>query len=62
MDAIKENKPPSVSLSVPSGVMPPDEYYYNVNDSVYTNAVAKFRYWESDADVYTYSEHRRCKR
>lgn len=24
------------------GVMPPDEYYYNVNDSVYTNAVAKF--------------------
>ncbi|XP_056138113.1 protein-glucosylgalactosylhydroxylysine glucosidase [Lampris incognitus] len=23
------------------GVMPPDEYYYNVNDSVYTNAVAK---------------------
>lgn len=27
-----------------SGVMPPDEYYYNVNDSVYTNIVAKFRY------------------
>uniref|UniRef100_A0A673A9G7 Protein-glucosylgalactosylhydroxylysine glucosidase n=1 Tax=Sphaeramia orbicularis TaxID=375764 RepID=A0A673A9G7_9TELE len=24
------------------GVMPPDEYYYNVNDSVYTNTVAKF--------------------
>ncbi|XP_008310392.1 protein-glucosylgalactosylhydroxylysine glucosidase [Cynoglossus semilaevis] len=24
------------------GVMPPDEYYYNVNDSVYTNIVAKF--------------------
>ncbi|XP_059190614.1 protein-glucosylgalactosylhydroxylysine glucosidase [Centropristis striata] len=24
------------------GVMPPDEYYYNVNNSVYTNAVAKF--------------------
>ncbi|KAM4573993.1 protein-glucosylgalactosylhydroxylysine glucosidase isoform 2-T2 [Odontesthes bonariensis] len=23
------------------GVMPPDEYYYNVNNSVYTNAVAK---------------------
>ncbi|XP_005941734.1 protein-glucosylgalactosylhydroxylysine glucosidase isoform X2 [Haplochromis burtoni] len=23
------------------GVMPPDEYYYNVNDSVYTNTVAK---------------------
>uniref|UniRef100_A0A8C3A886 Protein-glucosylgalactosylhydroxylysine glucosidase n=1 Tax=Cyclopterus lumpus TaxID=8103 RepID=A0A8C3A886_CYCLU len=25
-----------------SGVMPPDEYYYNVNNSVYTNTVAKF--------------------
>uniref|UniRef100_A0A8C6WY21 Protein-glucosylgalactosylhydroxylysine glucosidase n=1 Tax=Neogobius melanostomus TaxID=47308 RepID=A0A8C6WY21_9GOBI len=25
------------------GVMPPDEYYYNVNNSVYTNAVAKLR-------------------
>lgn len=50
-----------MSLFVPSGVMPPDEYYYNVNDSVYTNAVAKLRYWESDADIYTYSEHRRCK-
>uniref|UniRef100_A0A3Q3L082 Protein-glucosylgalactosylhydroxylysine glucosidase n=1 Tax=Mastacembelus armatus TaxID=205130 RepID=A0A3Q3L082_9TELE len=24
------------------GVMPPDEYYYNVNNSVYTNTVAKF--------------------
>lgn len=24
------------------GVMPPDEYYHNVNNSVYTNAVAKF--------------------
>ncbi|XP_053740952.1 protein-glucosylgalactosylhydroxylysine glucosidase isoform X1 [Synchiropus splendidus] len=24
------------------GVMPPDEYNYNINDSVYTNAVAKF--------------------
>ncbi|TNN87016.1 Acid trehalase-like protein 1 [Liparis tanakae] len=24
------------------GVMPPDEYYYNINDSVYTNTVAKF--------------------
>lgn len=24
------------------GVMPPDEFYYNVNDSVYTNTVAKF--------------------
>lgn len=35
--------------------MPPDEYYYNVNDSVYTNAVAKFRYWESYADIYMYS-------
>ncbi|KAK0142100.1 Protein-glucosylgalactosylhydroxylysine glucosidase [Merluccius polli] len=23
------------------GVMPPDEYYYNINDSVYTNTVAK---------------------
>lgn len=26
------------------GVMPPDEYYYNVNNSVYTNTVAKLRY------------------
>uniref|UniRef100_A0A8C4EYE7 Protein-glucosylgalactosylhydroxylysine glucosidase n=1 Tax=Dicentrarchus labrax TaxID=13489 RepID=A0A8C4EYE7_DICLA len=25
-----------------TGVMPPDEYYYNVNNSVYTNTVAKF--------------------
>lgn len=24
------------------GVMPPDEYYYNINNSVYTNTVAKF--------------------
>lgn len=24
------------------GVMPPDEYYYNVNNSVYTNTAAKF--------------------
>lgn len=24
--------------------MPPDEYYYNVDNSVYTNTVAKFRY------------------
>ncbi|XP_069019380.1 protein-glucosylgalactosylhydroxylysine glucosidase isoform X1 [Embiotoca jacksoni] len=24
------------------GVMPPDEYYYNVNNSVFTNTVAKF--------------------
>lgn len=28
----------------PSGVMPPDEFYRNVNNSVYTNAVAKFRF------------------
>lgn len=26
-----------------SGVMPPDEYYYSVNNSVYTNTVAKLR-------------------
>ena len=25
------------------GVMPPDEYYYDINDSVYTNTVAKSR-------------------
>ena len=29
---------------MPLGVMPPDEYYYNVNNSVFTNTVAKFRY------------------
>uniref|UniRef100_A0A3Q4HDC6 Protein-glucosylgalactosylhydroxylysine glucosidase n=1 Tax=Neolamprologus brichardi TaxID=32507 RepID=A0A3Q4HDC6_NEOBR len=26
------------------GVMPPDEYYYNVNDSVYTNTVANLQF------------------
>lgn len=26
------------------GVMPPDEYYRNVNNSVYTNAAAKLRF------------------
>lgn len=42
--------------------MPPDEYCYNVNNSVYTNAVAKLRYWESTTDTYTYSEQWRGKR
>lgn len=35
----------SISLTlVHSGVMPPDEYNYNVNNSVYTNSVAKLGY------------------
>lgn len=28
----------------PVGVMPPDEFYRNVNNSVYTNAAAKLRF------------------
>lgn len=43
------------------GVMPPDEYYYNVNNSVYTNTVAKFRYFESDDNIPAYNEHRQCE-
>lgn len=44
-------------LFVPLGVMPPDEYCHNVNNSVYTNTVAKFRYGESATDIYTHSKH-----
>lgn len=38
------------------GVMPPDEYCYNVDNSVYTNAVAKYRYNKSTSGFYTYSK------
>lgn len=34
--------------------MPPDEFYYNVNDSVYTNTVAKFRYLNLNIDIIVY--------
>lgn len=34
----------STSFLCHLGVMPPDEYYSNVSNSVYTNTVAKFRY------------------
>lgn len=33
------------------GVMPPDEYYYNVNNSVYTNTVAKLRYYDMNISL-----------
>lgn len=35
---------PNPNTVSPLGVMPPDEFYRNVNNSVYTNAVAKFRF------------------
>lgn len=38
------NPPPTVTLASTLGVMPPDEYYSDVNNSVYTNAAAKLRF------------------